>query len=289
MLRGLDHIVLAVADLDAARQVYVALGFTVTPTGYHPFGTKNALVQLDGAFLELLAIEDESLMPEARQGEFSFARFNESFLSEREGASMLVLQSDNAGRDLSVFQALGLETFPQFDFSREATGPDGTKRQVSFSLGFLHHPLMEGTGFFVCQHHHAADAFWMPHYQRHANDAHRLEAVIFVADNPSDHHEFLGGFSGQRVMRSTSAGVVVDSGHGLLEVLTPAAMKIFYNLDMPARMPKEGGIAGLIISVDMEKAKAALGEAKFDYSEHNGHLVIQPGHLFGCGLLLRAA
>ncbi|PLW77564.1 VOC family protein [Cohaesibacter celericrescens] len=288
MLRGVDHIVLAVSDLDAARTLYEALGFIVTPTAYHPFGTKNALVQLDGAFLELLAVHDESLMPEPREGSFSFARFNQSFLHDRQGASMLVLKSDNVARDLVIFNELELETYPPFDFEREAEQPDGSKKTVSFSNGFLHHPLMKHTGFFVCHHRHDPEHFWKPDYQYHANGAQRLESVLFLADNPSDHHEFLGGFSGQRIMRSTSAGVVVDTGHGLLEVLTPSAAKVFYDLDVPTNMPLEGGIAALNISVDLQKTEELLAAAQIDYFRHNDLLVVQPETLFGCGLLMRA-
>ncbi|GJD51419.1 hypothetical protein OPKNFCMD_4173 [Methylobacterium crusticola] len=53
----LDHIVIAVADLDAAFADYTALGFTVIRGGEHQNGiTHNVLVVLaDGAYLELIA------------------------------------------------------------------------------------------------------------------------------------------------------------------------------------------------------------------------------------------
>ncbi|TLP49052.1 VOC family protein [Cohaesibacter sp. CAU 1516] len=289
MLRGVDHVVVAVRDLEAACALYRSLGFTITPTAYHPFGTKNALVQLDGAFIELLSVHDESLMPEATEGDFSFARFNQTFLEEREGASMLVLRSDNVDRDLAIFQALNLETYPQFDFERQAVQPDGSTKTVSFSNGFLHNALMDNTGFFICHHKHEPEHFWKPDYQQHANGAQRLCSVVFSADNPSDHHEFLGGFSGQREMRSTSAGVVVDTGHGVLEVLTPLAAKTFYGLDLPLSLAQDGGIAALIICLDLARAKAALDAAKIPYFDYAGHLVVQPDALCGCGLLLRQA
>ena len=91
-MRGVDHIVLAVQDLDAARDFYSSLGFTLTPTAYHPFGTKNALIQLDDCFLELLAVDDESKIRETDEEMFSFAGFNRDFLKRRQGASMLVLR-----------------------------------------------------------------------------------------------------------------------------------------------------------------------------------------------------
>src|SRR3989442_3130802 len=56
MLRGIDHIVIAVPDLAAAGKSYAALGFTVVPGGRHPVGTHNALIAFgDGSYVELIA------------------------------------------------------------------------------------------------------------------------------------------------------------------------------------------------------------------------------------------
>lgn len=53
---SIDHIVIAVADLEAAVRDYAALGFTVLPGGEHPRGSRNALVVFeDGAYLEIIA------------------------------------------------------------------------------------------------------------------------------------------------------------------------------------------------------------------------------------------
>ncbi len=59
MIRGIDHVVILVEDLEAAIARYRELGFTVTPGGRHPTGTHNALVGFqDGSYLELIAFWD---------------------------------------------------------------------------------------------------------------------------------------------------------------------------------------------------------------------------------------
>lgn len=60
MLRAIDHLVIAVADLTRAVATYRELGFTVTPGGRHPgVGTDNALIVFgDGAYLELLGFHE---------------------------------------------------------------------------------------------------------------------------------------------------------------------------------------------------------------------------------------
>jgi catechol 2,3-dioxygenase-like lactoylglutathione lyase family enzyme len=65
MLRGIDHLVIAVHDLDRAAASYEALGFTVVPGGRHPIGTHNALIAFgDGSYLELIAFYEAN--PEHR-------------------------------------------------------------------------------------------------------------------------------------------------------------------------------------------------------------------------------
>ena len=91
--RGIDHLVLCVDDLSQAADLYEKLGFTVTPTGRHDFGTGNRLVQLHGCFLELLTVMDTARVPADRAGEFNFAGFNRDYLLARQGMSMLVFES----------------------------------------------------------------------------------------------------------------------------------------------------------------------------------------------------
>jgi catechol 2,3-dioxygenase-like lactoylglutathione lyase family enzyme len=61
---GIDHVLIAVEDLDRAMETWRRLGFQVLRGGEHPqFGTHNALVPLaDGAYFELLAIKDPTLI-----------------------------------------------------------------------------------------------------------------------------------------------------------------------------------------------------------------------------------
>src|SRR2546421_7377212 len=64
--RGLDHIVHAVHDLDAAGDAYARLGFTVGARNRHPWGTHNRIVQFPGVFIELLSVGEPERIPPAR-------------------------------------------------------------------------------------------------------------------------------------------------------------------------------------------------------------------------------
>src|SRR5262245_25510378 len=74
--RGLDHLVLSVQDLDAAKALYEKLGFNCTPKALHPWGTGNTLAQLQGNFLEILAVVDKAKLAPPAPGQMDFGRYN---------------------------------------------------------------------------------------------------------------------------------------------------------------------------------------------------------------------
>jgi len=61
MLKGIDHLVIVVNDLDQAARDYEQLGFTAVPGGRHPVGSHNMLVAFaDGSYLEIIAFYREA-------------------------------------------------------------------------------------------------------------------------------------------------------------------------------------------------------------------------------------
>ncbi len=60
-ITGLDHALVGVRDLEAARAAYARLGFTLTPRGSHiGWGTANYCIMFARDYVELLGIVDWS-------------------------------------------------------------------------------------------------------------------------------------------------------------------------------------------------------------------------------------
>lgn len=286
-MSGIDHLVLACHDLEAARARYRALGFTLTPPARHPFGTGNSLVQLDGAFLELLAIAAPADIPEHGLGKFSFAAFNRDFLADREGLSMLVLASDDARREAARMKAAGLAGYSPFDFSRTARLPSGEEVTVGFSLAFTSHPSMPGAGFFFCQQH-APQHFWRPEYQRHANTAVAVEEVGMAANEPGEVAEFLGRFAGKLPQRDDPDLIEIDTGRGRVTIATPSRYRKRWGFDAPAleRGARFGAIR--LAVADMTAARAAAAASGIAADVRPERIAVGPQALFGTGLVLSA-
>jgi hypothetical protein len=270
--RDIDHLVLAVRNLNTARETYERLGFTLTPIAYHPFGTANSLAQMDGSFLELLAVADPTSISEPSPTRFSFGAFNRDYLQTREGFSMLALQSRDAAADRADFERHELPVYDPFRFERAARGPDRTDRTVAFSLTITSDARVHGqAGFFTCQHHFPQN-FWRSEFQRHPNGATYVESAVFVTRDPADFHEFLTHFTGQHDMLSTSLHVRFNLGRGSVDVLSPVAFSAYFGED--AGTDPRRFTAYRVAVTDLAATRALLSSNAVPFHELSGALVV---------------
>jgi catechol 2,3-dioxygenase-like lactoylglutathione lyase family enzyme len=130
---SLDHVVIAVGDLEKAVAGYSALGFTVVIGGRHPGRTShNALVAFeDGAYLELIAWTAPG----------PTERWYEVHAKHGDGLMDFALLPGDTAQAIAEAKARGLELDGPIDGGR--VRPDGTQirwrtaRQATFDLPFL--------------------------------------------------------------------------------------------------------------------------------------------------------
>lgn len=271
MSRKIDHLVLCVNDLNAAITAFRQLGFTVTPRANHPFGTGNALIQLKGMYLELLAVVDPEKIAETDlAAPFSFPIYNRDYLRHRQGMSMLAMQSNDAEQDREEFIAAGAAVPPVFHFERDAKTPDGETVGVAFSLAFANHPLLRHAVNFVCQHRHPPQNFYFPQYQDHANGAQALGKVIlghWAADAVRDFYE----------------AICVNE---LIDALHSDELIAKYGFD-DAEFPTDG-FAGFELIVD-DLAKISDAAISLGAIQSKGHLILPPSKFFGIMVVIKSA
>jgi catechol 2,3-dioxygenase-like lactoylglutathione lyase family enzyme len=136
MIRGIDHVVIAVRDLETASAAYRRLGFTVTPGGEHTGGaTHNALISFaDGAYFELIAFTE----PDREQDHKWWGR-----LSRGEGTVDVALLSDDLGGDAERLRAAGVTVNGPIAGGR--TRPDGQRiawRMLTLAAGDVPLPFV---------------------------------------------------------------------------------------------------------------------------------------------------
>jgi Glyoxalase-like domain len=231
-MKAINHLVLAGRDLEAMRTHYESLGFTVTPRGQHPFGTGNALIQLHGSYLELLAVTAPHDVPEHATGHFSFAAFNRDYLARHQGFSMLALDTADARADVAAWRAAGLQTYEPFDFLRTATLPDGQEITVGFSLAFVSHPAAPWLGLFACQHL-SPHYFEQKRYLQHGNGAMNVQDVWIVGDTAPDLAGFMQTVSGAELVTEASSSTTLQTRTGLIVLAQPLAFERAFGVAAP--------------------------------------------------------
>ncbi|MCK1384647.1 VOC family protein [Bradyrhizobium sp. 21] len=273
MPRHLDHLVICVRDLAQAALDWQKLGFTLTPTGVHPFGTSNRVAMFANNFMELLAVTDAAAVPPAAPGRFSFAAHNQDFAAGGEGMSMLALHSAGAHADAAHFATNHMGAYAPFDFGRDAMLPDGRTARVEFSLAFATDPAMPGIAFFTCQQRHPPELFWKPDYQHHPNGALRVIEVVMSAPEPAKHREFL-----ERLMESPA-----ELGPGRLTVgKTGDRITVLGPGELSQRLPDVAGDAAprfcaarLAVS-DLDATRRALGANGVGFEMRGTVLLVPP-------------
>ena len=278
---GVDHVIHAVRDLDAAAELYRRLGFTVGARNRHAWGTHNHLVQLPGFFVELLTVaEPEKLGSDGLSA--LFGTFNRIFLKDREGLSFLMLESGDAAKAAARFRSAGIAVSDAMRFEREGKRPDGSAVKVGFSLAFARDGKAPAVGFAVCQQHFPEN-FWNPAFQQHANTASSLEAAVLVADKPAEHRAFLAAFAGG--VSATSSGISAATPRGEISVMDAGAFARHFGTE-PPDTSRSARLAALRFRVrDRAALNAALKAGGIAARAEPSKIVVGPEIALGATLV----
>jgi hypothetical protein len=273
--------VLCVRDLDAARDRFRRMGFTLTPPATHPFGTGNSLAQMSSSFIELLSIVDPGRIPPHANERFSFAAHNADFLSRGEGMSMLVISSEDAHADQARWRNAGLNTFEPVYFERGAKLPDGSEAKVAFTIAFVLNQEMPNAVFFCCQQH-APEAFWQPEYQRHANGAMDVASVILAAEAPRRHAAFFEALFGAGSVHINGDVLNVHAASAKVEVIPPqvSAMR-FPGVSSIDSSPSARFVAVGILTSDLGAADSCLERGGIERVRSDEHVIVSAASSHG--------
>ena len=230
---GLEHPLVVSDNLDAMAERYRAMGFAPTRKGHHPWGTGTQLVLFPDNFIELMGIEDRSLIDEPSPGGFRFGRFIADALARREGIAMIALHSDDAIADVAAVTGRGVESDGLVDFRRAVTLPDGTQDEAVVTLAMLIDWDRPALSHFICQQHRP-EFVWVADWMRHPNGAAAITRVVYAAAEPHAVWPRFAGIWGEAALTEIDGGFSVATAGGELLVLDrPSAERRFAPVPMP--------------------------------------------------------
>ncbi len=265
-ITGFDHVLIGVADLEAARATYRRLGFTTTPRGSHiGWGTANYCIMFDDDYVELLGIVD----PEA------FTNNLDVFLEDAgEGLMGLALATPDAAAVADELRARGIAAAGPRDLARRLELPGGT---VLPEFKLVHPPAeaTPGVALFVCQHLTPA-LIRRPEWLDHPNGARGLAtATALVEDARALASAYERVFGAGAVTLTDDVATVRIGRHALL--LAPP--EGFERLHPGASLPEDPRLPALVAMAvrvgDVGATARVLGEAGVAF-ERTGPLITVP-------------
>ena len=242
MLTALDHVVIAVRDLDGAAESYARLlGRAASWRGVHPgAGTSNVLFRLENSYLELL-----------------------SGTGQGEGLIALAFATDDAKAEAARLQKIGIEASQPSDGEGRESSSGAVRR---WRNTFLPTTATRGALLFAIEHLTAADVLPLAQPTAPAEaTVHALDHVVVASDDLESARRLHGEALGLRLAldrRFEARGLRIlffRVGGVTLEVAGP--------LEPPAAPAAVDRFAGLAYRVaDVAAARARLAASAFDVS-----------------------
>jgi catechol 2,3-dioxygenase-like lactoylglutathione lyase family enzyme len=210
-ITGLDHVIVGVRDLEAARRQWARLGFNSTPRGRHVgWATANYCIMLDRDYVELLGIVDPS----------GFTNGLDQHLDAvGEGLLGIALGTTDAATTAAAWRAAGLASATAGSLMRllESENPPV---ELRFANVMLDPTERAGLNLFACTHLTPAP-MRRPAWLRHPNGALGIAAVTVLADAVEPLAAFATRVLGSAAVTRTDRVVAMQTGTCPIILATP--------------------------------------------------------------------
>lgn len=253
-IRGLDHALIGVSDLAAARARWERLGFTLTPMGRHTGRpTGNHCIMFQDDYVELIGIVDPDGAPSRLSG-----------LLEEKGEGLIgAALAAEAEAARASFAAAGLNPSEVQTLVRPTEGGE-----ARFSLVDLPPEETPEFRFFVCEHH-TPELVRNESWLSHPNGATGLQTLTLVSPDADPLEEPFAKLFGAERVELIDDVLLIKMPRQRVVIVNPFDLEGLYpDLDMgleTSAAPR--GVALRFATGDIEASLAWLQKA--------GHNVIE--------------
>lgn len=270
-VKGIDHVVVVVNDIDRAERAWRRLGFALQPRGFHTrLGTANHLMIFGDNYFELLGVVEPN--------EFNAAR-REMLAKSGEGLANAALRTDSADVAHRAWTEAGLQPDAVLEFDREVE-ISGRKERAAFRTVRLGTKRARLLGYFVCEHR-TPQFVYRPEWARHANGVKALAGAVVIAEDPFLDENYVTRVFGAGSVKREDGELLVESGGTPIRFMTRARFEARH----PGVKPARGGDhpALLRFTVNDPMATAALLSANgLAYARPaDGRIIVSAGDATG--------
>ncbi len=258
-LSRLDHVIIAVRNLDEAAATYRRLGFTLTPRGLHEGrGTGNHCIMFKDSYIELMGIVDET----GAKG-----RLAERVAAQGEGGMGIAYGADDADTAVAALRAAGIAAEDPNDLSRPLD-LDSKHEIVKFRNVMMPGLTLPNVIQFVCTHLTPELTRARHEWQLHPNSATGVSGIIIAA--------------GDTAKYETEAKALYGEGLRNASITIQPRTKIEACYGTALKGAPDSGIVALSIDVNEPDAAAAmLSMAKVPHQETRSSVIVPAASAHG--------
>ena len=238
---GIDHPVIGVRDMSAAREAYERLGFTIPARGSHiEWGTGNWCIMFPDDYLELRGIIDAEKYTHGLDG----------FLAEREGLMGLAFGTADADEGHRALGALGLDPAEPRALTRNFELPGGWLKP-RFRMVFIPPEQAPGLMAPLLLEHMTPELIRRPEWLEHPNRVRAVRALTAVVEDLDATRSAYARLFGDEALSTREGVLVVATGRGgELRLSAPERVEALHGAVTLDPAPPAGYLAGMVLAVD---------------------------------------
>lgn len=278
-IRGLDHVLIATADLAAAAAVWRKLGFTPTPPGRHiGKSTGNTCIMFPDDYVELIGIVDDQA---------ERAAFDPVIRARGDGLFASAISPSGAEEAHAGVTAAGIEAQPLRPLHRTVERPDGPA-DLYFTNFDLPREATPDFHFFFCQHL-TPEAMRHPDWLAHANGVVGLNGIAVVSPDPAQLADAYGVLFGRGNLTLTDNVLTIHVNNHHVMFMTDQDFHAMHpEIDLlPAPAPAWGAAVSFRVT-DLDSTAAYFDDAGVAYEPVGESLQVPPGEATGVLMEFRA-
>jgi catechol 2,3-dioxygenase-like lactoylglutathione lyase family enzyme len=274
-LAGIDHVIVAVGDLERARLAWERLGFTLTPRGRHlQKGTGNYCIMFERDYLELMGVVDP------RQDTGGLA----DFLAHGEGARGLAFATRAGDDTASALARQGLHPVEPRDLTRQLELPEGTVLP-RFKLVSLPPEETPDLMSFVCRHL-TPELVRRPEWLRHANAVVAIAGVVVLVESTKPLAAAYEKLFPTGVTLTDEVVTVHAGPHRITFATTDDFAALYPEIEPAFRRPLPVMAAVRFVSRDLAATSDHLAQWQVPHEEAgDGTILVPPGEASGTLLI----
>jgi hypothetical protein len=273
---GIDHLLIAVGDLDRAAEAYRRLGFTLSPRAVHSahMGTANHTIMLQRDYFELLGVLAST---------DANARWR-SALAQGEGLAGFAAATPDAVLAGVAWREAGFAPSDLIPFSRPVTRQDGARMEARFEVVTLPADTLPALSIFACAQL-TPEAVWLAELIEHRNTARAIRKLAITASDPRSAAQRWARALPAAVATTIAGGTELRVGSHRIDFIDPARATARYGL--AGHFERAKAIAIELEAADIGACREALRHGALTPQSHGDLLVIGPEH--ACGVVIAFA